>query len=225
MFESPTYLQKLRVVLPENPVRMIIFLVLSIVGLGSFFYGLYGALSQSTTEITQIDEFAGTICEPSVSTQMLTVYISGAVAQAGVYHLPLDSRILDLVAAAGNFTEDSDQVFIHKTLNLAEKLSDGQRLYIPSSNESEYALALAELKKQNVSSSTLISEDGGAASTTALVAINTATSKELQTLRGIGESRAEAIIAARPFSAIEELLARELIPESVFLEIRDRLSL
>ena len=45
----------------------------------------------------------------------------------------------------------------------------------------------------------------------------------LETLPGIGEVRAGAIIQSRtgdgPFGAVEDLLSREVVPESVFEDI------
>jgi competence protein ComEA len=61
-----------------------------------------------------------------------------------------------------------------------------------------------------------------------LVNINTATQTELEDLPGIGEVRAGAIIQSRtvdgPFGAVEDLLSREIVPESVFQDIAPLIS-
>jgi competence protein ComEA len=55
------------------------------------------------------------------------------------------------------------------------------------------------------------------------VNINTAGEAELESLPGIGEVRARSIVQSRtadgPFGAIEDLVARQVIPESVFADI------
>jgi competence protein ComEA len=61
-----------------------------------------------------------------------------------------------------------------------------------------------------------------------VVNINTATEQELDALPGIGEARANRIIVSRQddglFTTIEDLLVRELIPDSVFEEIAPLIS-
>ena len=58
--------------------------------------------------------------------------------------------------------------------------------------------------------------------------INTATSEELQSLKGIGPSTASSIIAYREeyggFSSIEEIMNVKRIGEKTFAKIKDRIS-
>lgn len=106
------------------------------------------------------------------------VYICGAVQNPGVYELPLESRIYQLVEAAGGMSEDADG----QSVNLAEIVSDGQMVRIPSHAETE------DRPEENVS--TGISTDGK-------VNINTASVDQLMTLNGIGQTKAEQIITYR----------------------------
>jgi DNA uptake protein ComE-like DNA-binding protein len=57
--------------------------------------------------------------------------------------------------------------------------------------------------------------------TAALIDINSASLAELQTLKGVGAARAEAIIKGRPFKGKDELLGRKIVPENVYNDIKD----
>jgi len=59
---------------------------------------------------------------------------------------------------------------------------------------------------------------------TGKVNINTASVSELDSLWGVGEARAEAIVAARPYSSIEELASKANIPSNVMDKIRDEIT-
>ena len=58
------------------------------------------------------------------------MHVVGAVTTAGVYTLPADARVDDAVRAAGA-TADADL----SQLNLAQKLSDGQKITVPKVGE------------------------------------------------------------------------------------------
>jgi competence protein ComEA len=53
--------------------------------------------------------------------------------------------------------------------------------------------------------------------------INTASEKELATLKGIGEARAKAIVKGRPYKGKNELAVKEIIPENVYNGIKDQI--
>ena len=54
-----------------------------------------------------------------------------------------------------------------------------------------------------------------------LIDINSASLTDLQTLKGVGAARAEAIVKGRPFKGKDELLARKILPEGVYNDIKD----
>lgn len=58
---------------------------------------------------------------------------------------------------------------------------------------------------------------------TELIDINRAKAEELMTLKGIGEARAAAIIKGRPYARKDELVAKKIIPESVYNDIKDKI--
>lgn len=138
----------------------------------------------------------------------IRVYVCGAVASPGVVSLPEDSRAEDALAAAGGFAENAWRDYV----NLAERVQDGEKLYFPTLEESE-RMPLQE-------------SDRGLAS--ALVNINTADIAALCTLPGIGESRANDIIAYReangPFDSCEDIMKVSGIKTSVYNKISDKIT-
>lgn len=142
------------------------------------------------------------------STSEVKVHVVGAVATAGVYTLPADARVDDAVRAAGA-TADADL----SQLNLAQKLSDGQKITVPKMGEAAPAQATTD-----------VSNTSNAATPDVIININTASLDELQNLPNIGEVRAEAIIAYREehggFKTIEELQEVSGIGEKTFEKLK-----
>lgn len=132
----------------------------------------------------------------------IVVDVDGAVNSPGVYTLGSNSRVNDAVAAAGGLSADADS----SRVNLAGKLGDGQKVYVPS-----YAKA-TEGKPSNTD---LMSNF------TNLISINSAGESELDTLPGIGPVTAGKIIAGRPYSSIDELVSKKAVSKSVFEKIKD----
>lgn len=137
--------------------------------------------------------------------KMMAVDVSGAVSKPGVYRLKDGSRIEDAVAAAGGFTQDVNQEYISKSLNMAQKLSDGSKVYVPAQGE--------EIAKPNINIS--------GANISAKVNINTSSPAELENLPGIGPITAAKIISGRPYQGAEDLLSKKIIGKSLFDKIKD----
>lgn len=135
--------------------------------------------------------------------------ISGAVADPGVYTFPADSRVYELIEAAGGLLPEAYDV----SLNQAERLSDGQKIHVYTKEEAAEGLAPTE-----ESSST---SDGK-------VNINTASTEELTSLKGIGQTRAESIVAYRQehgaFAAVEDLKAVSGIGDATYQKIADAIT-
>ncbi|MBR1391512.1 MAG: helix-hairpin-helix domain-containing protein [Lachnospiraceae bacterium] len=129
------------------------------------------------------------------------VYICGEVVSPGVYELPEGARICDVMEAAGGLTQEAAV----EGINQAQKVSDGEMIRIPNAQEA--------------------AERQSAQQQDPRLDINTATEEQLKNLPGIGQAKAESIVAYREehgaFTKIEELMNISGIKEGVFDKIKD----
>lgn len=133
-------------------------------------------------------------------TQMVRVQVDGSVAQPGLYTLTNGSRVEDALQSAGGALPGTDL----STLNLARPLKDGEKISVGA---------------------TVAAENPSSPAPTALVDLNTATARELDALPGIGETKAEAILAYRvehgSFVSVDELLQVPGISQTLFDQIKE----
>jgi len=135
------------------------------------------------------------------------VDLEGEVQKPGVYEMPADSRLNDLLIRSGGLSAKADREWITTNLNLAQKLVDGAKIYIPERSEVLRSLG----------------GGGQAKNVPGKTNINTASLAELDNLQGIGEKRAADIIKNRPYQTIEELIKRKVIPQSIYEKIKDEI--
>ncbi|MBM3527761.1 MAG: helix-hairpin-helix domain-containing protein [Alphaproteobacteria bacterium] len=62
-----------------------------------------------------------------------------------------------------------------------------------------------------------------AAAQASLIDINTASKDTLETLKGIGPARAEAIVKGRPYKGKDELVQKKIVPQNVYNDIKDKI--
>lgn len=133
------------------------------------------------------------------------VHICGAVINPGVYQVPVGTRVYQALELAGG---SSDDAYL-SGINLADKLADGQKVYIPAEGENAEGI--------------LSIDSGGVQSV--MININTASEAELMTLPGIGQSRAKDIINYRVknglFESINDIMKVSGIKEAAFEKIKD----
>jgi len=185
---------------------------LILLGLGVIFFRLNSA------DKPKIEIISPDFSQPSTT---IFVDIEGAVQNPGVYELPVNSRINDLLIRAGGLSAAADRDWVSKNINLAQKLQDGVKIYIPSQKE---------VRQFGGPGLSTVGEGGGqVAGVSGLAAgkinINTASQTQLESLWGIGEKRAADIIANRPYQSIDELVTKAKIPKSVVEKIKDKIAI
>ena len=144
-----------------------------------------------------ISDFEVEVIEPSESEGTIMVDLSGAVLQPGVYELEKSSRINDLLIKAGGLSAEADRDWVARNLNLADKLSDGQKFYLPFQGEES-------------------GEDK--------ININQASLSQLESLPGIGEKRAQDIVEGRPYGVVDDLINKGIISAKVFAEMQEKIA-
>lgn len=140
------------------------------------------------------------------STKIISVDVSGAVNKPGVYQLKDGSRIEDAIKTAGGFSKNSNQEYISKYLNMAQKLSDGSKIYVSYEGETVSGSATGSVAGVSVQTK---------------VNINTASQTELEALPGIGPVTASKIISDRLYGSVDELLTKKVVSKAVFEKIKD----
>lgn len=142
----------------------------------------------------------------------LTVEASGEVLNPGVYKLLSGSRVNDLLTLAGGFSADADREWVAKNINLAMKLNDGVKIYIP--------------RKPNPSSPSNSSNLSNFSNSYSgdKININNASESELDTLWGVGPATAKKIIDGRPYQQPEDLLNKKIVKSNVWEAIKDKVT-
>ena len=163
-----------------------------------------GMMASSTKEKVMVTNAVNTTRVEETTTimpQNCYVDIKGEVLRPGVYEFSCESRMQEVIKKAGGFTEEADETKI----NLAQKISDQMQIIVPNlHSQQEGGVTEGNSGKGNLSNTTPSNSKQGT------VNINTATLEELQTIKGIGKKKAEAILQYRKehgaFRTKEDLL-------------------
>ncbi len=148
----------------------------------------------------------------SGGSEQLVVEVAGAVAQPGVYRLPAGTRVADAIRAAGGYGPRIDVARATAELNLAARLSDGDRILVPSRDD-----LVASSGPGNSPATKSPPVHSGP------VDLNRATAEELDALPGVGPVTVARIIASRSqhaFRAISDLRTRKLVGAAEFARIQ-----
>lgn len=141
----------------------------------------------------------------TLSTDTLIVQVVGAVAEPGVYEVPMDSRVMDAVSLAGGLAANADPA----SLNLARIVQDGEQIIVGATGDARSRRAASSQSEK--------------------VNINTATAQDFDTLPRIGATLAERIVAYRdqhgPFAGVESLLEVPGIGDLTLAGMRDKITL
>lgn len=148
------------------------------------------------------------VAAPTASASPATVIlvdVAGWVRRPGVYEFAEGARVIDAIDAAGGARPGA----VLSSLNLAAPLVDGTQVLVPKESQSAPT-----------------TETGtGTSGATGLVNVNSATNAELETLPGIGEVIAQAIVDHRtengPFTSVEQLVDVSGIGDATLENIRE----
>ncbi|PGT82922.1 helix-hairpin-helix domain-containing protein [Bacillus sp. AFS040349] len=162
-----------------------------------------------TSESYETNKVEEKTSENSEATTTIVIDVKGAVQQPGVYEISANARVHEIIEKAGGLSDQADEA----SVNLASSLEDGMVVYIPLIGEN----------KENPFQSTNENKESSKK-----ININLATSEELQTLSGIGPSKAEAIISYREengkFKTIEGLLEVSGIGEKSLEKLKEEVT-
>lgn len=167
--------------------------------------------------------------ENILSTTGIFVHIDGYVNNPGVYQLKENERTNVLIEKAGGLKNG----YSIKNINLAAKLSDGDKVYIPSIEEEK---TLGN-QNNNISINTVgkHTNNGNNSNNNVNITknnkinINTANVSELKQITGIGESIANKIIDYREnvgkFKKIEDIKEVKGIGDSKFESLKNKIAI
>ncbi|MBD5466798.1 MAG: ComEA family DNA-binding protein [Lachnospiraceae bacterium] len=144
------------------------------------------------------------------------VHICGAVRYPGVYEVPEGSRLYEVIVLAGGLRADACDHLV----NQAQTVDDGMQVYIPTVQEAQDGIS-----GENPSFGTEGQTGGEPENRDTRIDLNRATKEQLMTLPGVGETRAQAIIAYREthggFGTIEELMEVSGIKQGVYDRLKE----
>ena len=190
-------------------IGIIIFLFFLI----SYFSGGSSELNKNDNESIFVEENESmeviTKKEEEKETVKIVVDIKGEIKNPNIYWLEEGCIIEDLINVAGGITEEGDL----SKINRAQKLNDHEVVIIPNINDKESEIESIIPSSNNENK----------------VNINTASINELDTLSGIGPSKAEAIIKYREengtFKSIEEIKNVTGIGEALFEKFKENITI
>ncbi len=150
------------------------------------------------------------------------VQVCGAVNSPGVYELSEGARVFEAIEKSGGLCEDAAP----DAVNQAVVVTDGALIRIPTTEEWEKMQA--EGGAADATGAAVMEADTlTAAAGEDRIDINQADEQTLMTLPGIGQSKAEGIVAYRnehgSFASIEEIRNVSGIGDKLFQKIKDKI--
>jgi competence protein ComEA len=159
----------------------------------------------------------------------ITVELSGAVNSPGLYRMSASSRIGELIKMGGGLSEETSGDWVAKNLNLADKLEDEQKVYVPFERD-VYIPDCVDLSPLPVITDVPVSpivsdsDNSGSASEEGRLNVNAASLEDLEGLTGIGPSYASKIVEGRPYENFAELVEKSEVPTSTLEKIEEQIA-
>lgn len=136
--------------------------------------------------------------------------IEGAVEKPGIYEVSTHTRFVEAIVKANGLSERADRYFVARTFNLAKKLLDEDKIYIPFLEEAQ---------------ETPLRPPGSEGFAGQVVNINTGSQTELELLPKVGPVIAQKIIQHRPYSDVNELVTKKAVSQTTLESIQEIISL
>ena len=213
----------------------------------SFLGGLFTIVSCQNNEVEDVDVKDNNISkiikneiEEIDTTKKIKVDIKGLVANPGVYELDENSRVIDAINSAGGLLDEANT----RSINLSKILKDENVIIIENKQEPEKIIEYiyqecncpkvndACINNQEVVNFQEEKKDENSSENSEenkIVSLNSATIEEIQSLPGIGEAKAKAIIEYRDengsFQSVEDIKNVSGIGDSLFEKIKDYITL
>ena len=166
----------------------------------------------STASSPATEERAGGVTAQERPAGAVIVHVAGAVVAPGLYRLGGEARVADALDAAGGPAPDAEL----DAVNLAAKVADGERVYVPRKGEAPPAAVVGAAGA------------GGSGAPAGPLDLNTATAEQLDALPGVGPATAEAILSYRQekgrFRSVDELLEVRGIGEAKLAALRSKVT-
>ena len=173
---------------------------------------------------------------------VIRVDIKGAVVSPGVYEMKETARVNDVIYQAGGVLENADLSRINLSKHVTDEMviviytKEQIEAYNQSQTKIEYVYIEPECTcPDTVNDACITSKEENTSGTTSKeevvqgkISLNTATQEQLESLPGIGASKAKAIIEYReqkPFESIEEIKQIKGIGDTLFAQIQDQITI
>lgn len=178
-------------------------MIVAMVSLGLLAFFMINRLSTiaSAPSLAPSNAFSDDVGEVPPTTYDIYVDVKGAVKRPGVYKMPADTRVFQVIREAGGLLEDADT----SRINLSQVVFDQTSLLVPFIHE------------ENQDDEDDETEDN------TMISLSVATHDDLVSLPNIGPATANAIIEYRethgPFTSIEAIMNVSGIGPSTFENI------
>lgn len=206
----------------EFAFRNILFLISISLGLLLCVIGIVQYFGSQTKSDELIFTSVEDVNKESAPKPKISVDVEGKVMNPGVYQLDEGSRLQDALIASGGLSSGADREFVSKRINLAQKVADGAKIYIPAEGEieaEEEVLAAFDQSQSFTADIAVEEQEEG------IINVNTASLESLDTLPKIGPVTAQKIVGGRPYGSIEELVSKKVLTQKTFEGLRDRVAI
>ena len=202
----------------REQIVILIFVILIVLAIGYNFYERKDlqVIQDDETEIDIIEEESTDECFEELNDdikhkKVIMIHISGQVNNPGLVELFEGDRVIDAINKAGGLTPEYD----NDRINLAKKVSDEEKIYIPK---------IGEVIDQDIQNLVTVNDNNNVMEETGKVNINTASKETLESLPGVGEVLGDRIIEYRKnskFTSIEDIMKVSGIGSKKYEDIKD----